>query len=331
MTAFAHEEGEGVAIGNYIFEFQSSEEEIFIGDVVKFTVHIKDIQGNDVSGLNVKYDIVREVITAEEAESAHYSIDHVFDTLGEYDIIVGFVEAGTGQEIITSFTVDVQGKEASFDAPWLAALILGLVLIWVFYGKKLMDAKGKEKSRSIKGRIKGQVKKGKKPSVITPIALTVIYLIIIFLGFSVYAFYASPAVEGCEIKVGDKVTMHCHPFLYIDICGDTKGFAWEHGSLDAWHTHKDSHKLHIHPPRAVTQQEKIQIMNLQTVARDMSFVFAEESIQDPESGTIYTEGNMCNDGKDNKIIVTINGEEKSYQDAINYLIQDGDRIRIKYE
>ena len=189
-----------------------------------------------------------------------------------------------------------------------------------------------KKPPKIKSRGKKSATKAKKLSIITPVAFTVIYLIIIFLGFSVYAFYASPSVEGCEIKVGDKVTMHCHPYLNIDICDDSKGFAWEKGTLDAWHTHKDSHKLHIHPPRAVSQEEKIQIMNLQTIAKDMEFVFISDSIQDPETGTIYTDaGDMCSDGQDNKIHITINGEEKSYQDAISYLIQDGDKIRIKYE
>lgn len=332
LASVAHEEGVLVKeVEGYTFELLMEPEELVMGEPVKISVHIEDQQGNNVTGLNVQYDIAREVIQAAETEPAHYTIDHTFGTIGSFEIRVGFQE--NGRDIIADYDIDVKGKEASFDAIWIAALVIGLLLIWGLYARKLRGAKGKRKMKSEVGKKrKAGIKEVRKPSIITPVALTAIYLIIIFLGFSVYAFYASPAIEGCEIKIGDKVTMHCHPFLNIDICGDSKGFAWEKGTLDAWHTHKDSHKLHIHPPRAVSQEEKVQIMNLQTVARDMSFVFTAGSIQDPETGTIYTDaGDMCNDGKDNKVIITINGEEKSYQDAISYLIQDGDKIRIKYE
>ena len=67
LVASAHEEGVLVKeVDGYKFELFMEPEELVMGEPVKIAVHIEDQQGNNVTGLNVQYDIVREVLVATE-------------------------------------------------------------------------------------------------------------------------------------------------------------------------------------------------------------------------------------------------------------------------
>jgi len=311
---FAH--GSEKVVDGYTFALDISPDEVFVGDVVSFTVHITDEQGIDATGLNVRYDIVRTLIDADEVEPGHYNIEHSFEKFGTFEIRIGFIEGN--EEITAAFEAHVEGKEAEFDIPWIAAALIGPLLIWGLY------------FRSKKGKRKG---KKKKKSLTGPIVYSLIYLIIVGLSFSVYSFYASPTTQGCEIRLPDgTVVMHCHPSVHIEVCGDNKKFDWEVGLLSAWHTHKNPPRFHIHPERAFTVEEKVQLMNIRTIFSDIEIEFTETSIQDPETKEIFTdEADACSDGNDNKVNIEINGIQMTYQEAIDRLIEDGDEIRIKYE
>jgi hypothetical protein len=171
-----------------------------------------------------------------------------------------------------------------------------------------------------------RVKRGKRIFDLKNIALySIILLIAVGLGYSVYLYYASPQVEGCTIDIGGGVVVHCHFDLYIDVCEQNVPFGWELGDIDSFHAHKDSSLIHYHPPYAIENLSAV--MNLQNVFNDFGLLISSTSFQDP-IGVIHpaVTGESCQGG----VYATFNGIKVMDQEILTKTINDGDLVRVVY-
>lgn len=214
-------------------------------------------------------------------------------------------------------TIVLAQADVEEDAPTLsdqnalyisaAALLIGLVVLGYLYHTKKIE----RNSLAIYG---------------------VSLLILVGIGYSLNAYLASS--QGCAIPVGDKVALHCHYNLYIEICGDRKELPWEQGT-DLHHTHKGSYRIHTHP-NPVDRTDLERLTTLGVAMQDLGLNATQTSIEDSETGRIYdaTE-NACNDGTDDTLRVSVihEGAERGVdimEDWLNYSYEDEDDIFIRY-
>ncbi|GEM_PF-6091571 len=151
------------------------------------------------------------------------------------------------------------------------------------------------------------------------------WLVIVGLGYSVYSYYNSPQVEQCSIDIGGGVVAHCHFKLYLDVCGNTIPFAWEIGDINGFHTHKDSHIIHFHPPNAVANLSTA--MTLQNVFRDFKLQISGTSFTDP-NGVIHPA--VTGEGCNGSVYTTFNGQVVKGQEMLTKTINDGGIVRVVY-
>jgi len=180
---------------------------------------------------------------------------------------------------------------------------------------ELKELKRKEKEEQIRLE-EGKKKTGKtRKNIIKYSIIGIIGVIIIYFLFNLFS---KPKIESYT-----KEAVHWHANLDFYICGEKIDVPKEapigehHLGLPLLHTHAD--RL-IHIEGKVYNKEEI---NLGAYMDAIGVAFSNDMIMD------YKNDGMCNDGKSNKVKVLINGEENL--DPRNYVINDKDKIEIRYE
>lgn len=130
-------------------------------------------------------------------------------------------------------------------------------------------------------------------------------------------------VDGSAVKEGPYTAgvVHWHASLQVFACGIFKEMPAPFGDA-----HLGSPLLHTHSDRLVHIEGKIwrkEDIMLGKYMDNIGVDFAQDRILD------YVNGNECNDGKENKVRMEVNGKENF--EFRNYIINDGDKIEIRYE
>ncbi len=151
--------------------------------------------------------------------------------------------------------------------------------------------------------------------------LTIVLLAIIVLIFV----FNKKGVDGSAVKEGPYTSgqVHWHASLQVFTCATYREMPKPVGGENAHlgtpllHTHKDG-LIHIEG----RVYKKNDIMFGQYM-ENIGVRFSNDTILN------YKNGDGCSDGKENKVKMFVNGEENF--DYIEYVLNDGDKIEIRYE
>ena len=119
---------------------------------------------------------------------------------------------------------------------------------------------------------------------------------------------------------------HWHAALNIQVCDDDSyEFPYFNGGV---HSHGDG-LIHLHPTSSDEAGDNASLATFFRNAAEAvpSFALTEDSIQ-VDNNIEYRDGDLCNDGSQGRLAVTINGEERD--DFMSYLPQEGDRIAVRF-
>jgi hypothetical protein len=304
-VVIAHEEGENEQeIEGYHFSLVTIPEAPVAGEPVTLQVHVKDEQENPVAEDTVEVEILRVKYPVKLVEPGVYELVYTFERFGHNEIYVNL----SGRTAV--FGVDVEVPETTNNYGMITLVLVALLIVGL-----------------------GFAVAAKKLKVRSALLYGTILLIIIGLGYSVFAYKSSPAVQGCMLQLGDKFVLHCHQYVYVNICGESKSFRWEAGILERAHTHKDSHKFHWHPPEPVS--DPAALMTLRNMFKDAGLELTETSIEDPETGNIYRVGeDECGTGTGGVLRVystSKNSDARTeLEDFLDAPLEDEARIDIEY-
>lgn len=294
-------------VGDYTVELLTIPDTPTQDDPAAVIIEVEDASGNPVAGLSPRGEIFREFFDFTESdEPGRYQLSYTFTKFGAEEFTVHI-----GEELETwAIPVEPSAGSSSSDIIFLAVLVLGLGAIGYFtFVKKSM--------KILNGAI-----------------YAVVLLVAIGLGYSLIAYYQSPAVDGCTIQVGDVYVYHCHQSVQVELCGESRGFDWEGGDLNEGHTHKGDHRIHWHPD--APSPDPFAEMTLGHLFEDFQIELTETSVADPENlQDVYTiEDNRCSnpDGAALKVyeILEHQTQETEITDFLNHHMQDEATYRIVY-
>jgi hypothetical protein len=290
-------------VDGFSFSLVTNPEIILEGEPVILQVHVADSDGVPVSKGKAVGEILREEQAMKLVEPGVYELTYTFERFGKNELDF------TIDNTTVAFEIDVLFPESGGSVPIVAGVISALTIVgfgYLTYKKKM--------------KLKSSVLYG------------VISLTVIWLGYSVVAFYSSSAVQGCVLQVGDEYVLHCHQSVHVIICGEDKNFGWEAGELNSAHTHKGSHRIHWHPGEPVADPPAF--MTLRNMFEAMDLQLSENSVEDPETGTVYTVGeDTCGEVPGTLKVYTT--AEKSIQkvyieDFLDLGLEDEARIDIEF-
>jgi hypothetical protein len=305
LVSFASAHVDGKNVDNLHFDLETNPDPVIEGEPVTLIVTVTDSEGNAITEGVTKAIILREDIPIVNTGPGVYEVTYTFTRFGanELDFFLGDSHS-------TWDNIAVLVPDNSQNYP-LIALVLEVLIILGFAAAIA-------------------TKKLKKSSAIQYGA---ILLVLVALAYSVASFYASPANEGCMLKIGDEFVIHCHQSVHVSICGNEKGFGWEAGDLGRAHTHKGDNRVHWHPGAPVKDPETL--ITLQNMFGDLGYALSESSVEDPESGTIYQAGeDACESGTGGVIKVYSTPKNSDVKtELIDFLtvpLEDEARIDIEY-
>lgn len=123
---------------------------------------------------------------------------------------------------------------------------------------------------------------------------------------------------------GARTGDHWHASLSVNVCGIPFTVPAFPAGI---HSHGDG-QIHIHPSLGEDAGQNATLGRFLEVSYDAgALAVLIGRIQLPGE-PVYRDGDACPDGNPGKLEVSINGE--SNPDFLNYLLQDGDRIIIKF-
>ena len=145
---------------------------------------------------------------------------------------------------------------------------------------------------------------------------SVVVVVVVVLGFALFKLLRSPAEESFTEEA-----VHWHARLKVFLCGEERlmpaPVGEHHLGLPLLHTHED--RL-IHIEGRIWRKEDIMLGKYMDA---VGVPFAQDRIFE------HVNGNMCNDGKENKVRMFVNGEENfEFRD---YVIRDNDETVVRYE
>jgi len=180
---------------------------------------------------------------------------------------------------------------------------------------ELKELRRKEKEEQI--RLEEEKIKSKKTKK-NVIKYSIIGLVVLLVFYFLFNLFSGPKVEFYT-----KEAIHWHASYDVYICGkkvqvpENLPSGEHHLGLPLLHTHADGL---IHIEGKIYKKE------------DITFGAYMDAIGVPFNTDMimeYKNDGMCNDGKNNKVRVLINGEENV--DPRNYVVRDKDRIEVRYE
>jgi len=139
-------------------------------------------------------------------------------------------------------------------------------------------------------------------------------------------FFLGPAdtLLACEGETCN-VPLHWHANLEITQCGEDFFLPVEDGALNAQHTHDEENKIHLH---SMVKTTKVEVVEKEKLL--LSDLFEQSNIKfDKECLGDYCNGDVCPDGSEGKVSMTVNGEPND--EFENYPWYDEDNISISFE
>lgn len=127
---------------------------------------------------------------------------------------------------------------------------------------------------------------------------------------------------GCSDATYTAAPVHWHGYLTLSVCGKEqsirdKGTQTVHAGASLLHTHGDNT---IHIEGRIVKKEDIALGRFFDA---IDVPFGPDRFFDKEGAA------ACNDGNPDSLHVKVNGADIS--DPVNYVVQDQDKIEIKFE
>lgn len=192
--------------------------------------------------------------------------------------------------------------------------------------KQLSRHEQKELKREERDRLRDEKEHAKSRSRFTKnlVRYGSIALVVVALVAGIFVL-GKDDVDGGAVKEQPYTSgqVHWHASLEVFTCGRFREMPKPIGAGDA---HLGSPLLHTHKDGLIHIEGRIyrkQDIMLGKYMDNLDVKFDEDSIMD------YVNGDGCNDGKENKVRMQVNGKENF--EFRNYVINDGDKIVIKYE
>ncbi len=139
-------------------------------------------------------------------------------------------------------------------------------------------------------------------------------ILVVGAGIGLLAWYAVTLPPIPESNIISREGIHWHPELSIYIKGQSQEIPGSVGSPSIMHTHDATGMLHVHPANKLVLKDDITLGKFFTL---WGKKFSSTCIFD-----------SCNDSE-GKVKMTVNGVENL--EFENYVMQDKDKIEIRYE
>lgn len=310
--ANAHEgEEEQTTAQLHGFAIDLTPSQVIQGDAVPIEAQITK-NSTPATGLQVSFTVdkhevgISDNLKTEEREPGKYFAKYQFTKSGSYEVHVEFV---SDNEIIReTFDINVVASVPPLPTMFYVALAaIPLMLIWVltFLSKK----------------------KNFKMAIV----LSIVALILMGIGYSLYVTKTSGAAERgvivCPEENNCVWTAHVHSYVPVEICGEDKRLPIEKGSLQGPHTHEEKNIIHWHD-RLPYDKQNSKILDATPLTLEAFFDAINISFS-PDKILDKNIEDACPDGTKGTLKMFVNGKES--KQFTNYVWKDKDVILLVFD